>query len=151
MSDALVDLTVKRPLPKFADPDRTAKGEQRAMVPLDRLDTLWINTGSLCNITCANCYIESSPRNDRLAYISLAEVEAYLDEIAELGLETSEIGVTGGEPFLNREIIPILRVCLEHAADAASAAEGGAARVEGGTWQAAHPPCQPRPLCPRIS
>ena len=113
MSDALVDLAVRRPLPKFADPDRTAKGEQRGMVRLDRLDTLWINTGSLCNITCANCYIESSPRNDRLAYISLAEVETYLDEIAELGLETSEIGVTGGEPFLNREIIPILRVCLE--------------------------------------
>jgi sulfatase maturation enzyme AslB (radical SAM superfamily) len=113
MSDALVDLAVKRALSKFADPDRTAKGEQRAIVRLDRLDTLWINTGSLCNITCANCYIESSPGNDRLAYISRAEVEAYLDEIAELGLETSEIGFTGGEPFLNREIIPILRVCLE--------------------------------------
>jgi hypothetical protein len=46
---------------KFRNPDLTAKGEPRAHVPLSRLDTLWINTGTLCNITCANCYIESSP------------------------------------------------------------------------------------------
>ena len=62
------------PRAKFADPDWTAKGEPRAIVPLDRLETLWINTGTLCNITCRNCYIESSPTNDRLAYITAAEV-----------------------------------------------------------------------------
>ena len=59
---------------KFQHPDWTAKGERRAVVPLDRLDSLWINTGTLCNITCQNCYIESSPKNDRLAYITRAEV-----------------------------------------------------------------------------
>jgi sulfatase maturation enzyme AslB (radical SAM superfamily) len=98
---------------KFRDPDWTAKGERRASVPLERLETLWINTGSLCNIECVSCYIESSPRNDRLAYITLAEVTPYLDEIAALGLGTSEIGFTGGEPFLNREIIAILGAALE--------------------------------------
>jgi hypothetical protein len=98
---------------KFADPDRTAKGEKRASVKLDRLETLWINTGSLCNIACVNCYIESTPRNDRLAYISAAEAERYLDEIAHLRLGTSEIGLTGGEPFLNREIIPIMGAALQ--------------------------------------
>ena len=40
------------------------------------------NTGTLCNLTCRNCYIESSPKNDRLAYITLDEVLVYLDEIA---------------------------------------------------------------------
>ena len=69
------------PLAKFTDPDWTAKREPRATVALDRLDTLWINTGTLCNITCQNCYIESSPSNDRLVYITAAEVAAYLDEI----------------------------------------------------------------------
>ena len=93
---------------KFSDPERTAKGETRAVVPLHALETLWINTGTLCNITCANCYIESSPRNDRLAYISLAEVKAYLNEIARERLATKLIGFTGGEPFMNREIIAIL-------------------------------------------
>ena len=66
---------------KFADPDVTAKGERRARVALGGLRTLWINTGSLCNITCRNCYIDSSPDNDRLAYITRAEAAAYLDEI----------------------------------------------------------------------
>lgn len=97
---------------KFADPDRTAKGETRASVALDGLETLWINTGSLCNIECVSCYIESGPRNARLAYMALAEVTPYLDEIAALGLPTSEIGFTGGEPFLNREIIPMLGAAL---------------------------------------
>ncbi|MEX2131562.1 MAG: hypothetical protein WD772_08740, partial [Pseudohongiellaceae bacterium] len=53
------------PAAKFVDPDITAKGETRAWVEPVRLETLWINTGSLCNLTCENCYIESSPTNDR--------------------------------------------------------------------------------------
>jgi hypothetical protein len=110
--NAIAEPLSKAAARKFADPDWTAKGEKRASVKLDRLETLWINTGSLCNIACVNCYIESTPRNDRLAYISTAEAESYLDEIAELRLGTSEIGLTGGEPFLNREIIPIMGAAL---------------------------------------
>ena len=72
---------------------------------LSRLDTLWINTGTLCNITCQNCYIESSPKNDRLAYITADECAAYLDEIKALKLGTREIGFTGGEPFLNPQML----------------------------------------------
>ncbi len=40
---------------KFQDPFVTAKGERRATVALKGLQTLWISTGTLCNITCANC------------------------------------------------------------------------------------------------
>jgi uncharacterized Fe-S cluster-containing radical SAM superfamily protein len=97
---------------KFRDPRVTAQGEARASVSLKRLDTLWINTGTLCNLTCVNCYIESSPTNDRLAYISTAEVRAYLDEIAVDELKTAEIGFTGGEPFMNRDMIDILDLTL---------------------------------------
>lgn len=93
---------------KFSDQLLTAQGETRAVVPLYALDTLWFNTGTLCNITCANCYIESSPKNDRLAYLSLADVWLYLDEIERDGLATKLIGFTGGEPFMNREFIAIL-------------------------------------------
>jgi len=93
---------------KFAHPDITAEGEARASVDLRALETLWINTGTLCNLTCERCYIESSPTNDRLTYISRAEVAAYLDEINELGLATREIGLTGGEPFMNPDVIDIL-------------------------------------------
>ncbi|MCZ8149250.1 MAG: radical SAM protein [Roseomonas sp.] len=93
---------------KFRDPVRTAKGEARAQVALAGLRTLWINTGTLCNIACATCYIESSPRNDALAYITAAEVKAYLDEAAALGLPVEEIGFTGGEPFMNPDLLPML-------------------------------------------
>lgn len=78
---------------------------------LDRLETLWINTGTLCNLTCRNCYIESSPTNDALVYLTLTEVDAYLDEAEALG--TREIGFTGGEPFLNREAIGMIRSALQ--------------------------------------
>ncbi len=97
---------------KFRDPRITAKGETRAQVALTALETLWINTGTLCNITCANCYIESSPRNDALAYISAAEVAAYLDEAEASHLPLREVGFTGGEPFMNPEFLAMLEDTL---------------------------------------
>jgi sulfatase maturation enzyme AslB (radical SAM superfamily) len=68
--------------------------------------------GTLCNIECANCYIESSPHNDALVYITYDEVAAYLDEIKSENIGTSEIGITGGEPFMNRDILKIMEECL---------------------------------------
>jgi uncharacterized Fe-S cluster-containing radical SAM superfamily protein len=97
---------------KFRHPDITAKGERRAAVGLKALETLWINTGTLCNLTCTHCYIESSPTNDRLVYIGAAEVAAYLDEIAALGLPTRQIGFTGGEPFMNPEFMIMVKDAL---------------------------------------
>ena len=98
------------PLPsaKFTHPDRTADGSPRAHVPLVALETLWFNTGTLCNLACANCYIESSPTNDALVYLAAADVGRFLDEIADAGLPTREIGFTGGEPFMNPAIIAML-------------------------------------------
>ena len=96
---------------KFRDPFVTATGEPRARVALARLDTLWINTGTLCNLACKSCYIESSPTNDALVYPTLAEILPYLDEAAALG--TREIGFTGGEPFMNRDSIAMIAAALE--------------------------------------
>jgi len=97
---------------KFRDTFVTAKGEERAHVALRSLETLWFNTGTLCNLTCQNCYIESSPRNDRLAYLSAAEVTDYLDEIERDGHGTKLIGFTGGEPFMNRDLPAMLHDVL---------------------------------------
>jgi uncharacterized Fe-S cluster-containing radical SAM superfamily protein len=107
-------LPVPKPLDpaKFRDPQRTAKGEERAVVALRGLRTLWFNTGTLCNITCRNCYIESSPRNDALVYLSVAEVAGCLDEAERDALPLEEVGFTGGEPFLNREFLPMVRDVL---------------------------------------
>jgi hypothetical protein len=98
---------------KFRDPEVTAAGERRASVRLGTLRTLWFNTGTLCNIACDNCYIESSPRNDRLAYLSRAEVRGFLEEAAQREPPPEEIGFTGGEPFMNRAILGILEDTLQ--------------------------------------
>lgn len=79
---------------------------------MTKLETLWFNTGTLCNITCQNCYIESSPKNDRLVYLTLADVTDYLDEVRRDRLPVKMIGFTGGEPFMNRDMIAILRETL---------------------------------------
>ncbi|MEN6542479.1 radical SAM protein [Parvibaculum sp.] len=100
------------PLTKFSHPDITAKGERRASVEFRELGTLWINTGTLCNIECTNCYIHSSPTEDRLSYITAAEAVAYLDEIAREGLPTRQIGFTGGEPFMNPDIFQMAEEAL---------------------------------------
>ncbi|MFZ3236150.1 MAG: radical SAM protein [Stellaceae bacterium] len=93
---------------KFHDPFVTAAGERRAQVALSALQTLWFNTGTLCNLTCGHCYIDSSPKNDRLVYLTAAEAAVYLDEIAEHGLPTTTVGFTGGEPFMNPELMAMV-------------------------------------------
>jgi hypothetical protein len=106
-------LPPEQALQKFEHPDWTAARERRATVALERLETLWINTGTLCNITCQNCYIESSPDNDRLAYVSRAEAVVVYDEILSLGWGTREIGFTGGEPFMNPEMVGLAEDALK--------------------------------------
>ncbi|GGF71641.1 hypothetical protein GCM10011332_27010 [Terasakiella brassicae] len=108
-----------RPLPytKFEHPEITAKGETRAHVALKQLETLWFNTGSLCNLSCQGCYMDSSPTNDRLVYITTDDVRTFLDEIVTHSMTVQEIGFTGGEPFMNPQIIEILTLCLERGFD----------------------------------
>ena len=100
---------------KFRDPALTARGERRARVALDGLRTLWLNTGTLCNLACSTCYIDSSPLNDALVYLTLAETEPYLDEAAALGAH--EIGFTGGEPFMNPAIVEMIAASLARGFD----------------------------------
>lgn len=98
---------------KFVDSELTLDGSKRASVAPTQLATLWINTGSQCNLTCEHCYIESSPTNDLLSYVSVKDVRGLLDEITGEGFGTHEIGYTGGEPFLNPHMVPILELTLE--------------------------------------
>ena len=98
---------------KFQDPALTADGSARATVPLSRPETLWFNTGTLCNIACTHCYIDSSPTNDALVYLTLDEVRGYLDEAEALDWPLTEIGFTGGEPFMNPGMIAMARLALE--------------------------------------
>jgi hypothetical protein len=119
--NAMSDVAAKtyKPLDpaKFKNPNVTAKGETRASVGLKRLETLWFNTGTLCNITCGNCYIESSPTNDRLAYLTVGEMQAYLDEADTLGQRPKTVAFTGGEPFMNPDMAAMAELALSRGHD----------------------------------
>lgn len=110
MKDHSVDIAN---IGKFQDPQVTADGQTRATVALSNPETLWFNTGTLCNITCANCYIDSSPTNDALVYLTPPEVADYLAQVKQRAWPLREIGFTGGEPFMNPQIIDMARLSLE--------------------------------------
>jgi hypothetical protein len=99
-------------LGKFSDPDVTATGEARAKVAFSGTTTLWFNTGTLCNIACLRCYIDSSPTNDQLVYITRSEVEDFLEQVEKRQWPVQEIGFTGGEPFMNPEMIDMAEASL---------------------------------------
>ena len=97
---------------KFKDQKVTADGSNRAFIEARKIKTLWFNTGTLCNIECKNCYIESSPKNDSLAYLTFEEVKSFIDEAVNKNLGTNEIGFTGGEPFMNKDIMKMIDYSL---------------------------------------
>ena len=77
------------------------------LLPLKSLDTVWFQVaGTRCNLTCTHCFISCSPQNENFGYLSLAKVEASLQEAAARGVK--EFYFTGGEPFLNKEMTDIL-------------------------------------------
>ena len=86
-----------------------------AFVPMRTLDTLWFQVaGTVCNIACTHCFISCSPSNHAHEMLSLAAIEPYLDEARRLGVR--DYYFTGGEPFMNREMVPILERTLRQGA-----------------------------------
>jgi molybdenum cofactor biosynthesis enzyme MoaA len=83
------------------------------LVPLTHLDDLWFQVaGTLCNLTCHHCFISCSPHNHAFGFLKLADVQRYLDESVALGVK--EYYFTGGEPFLNPDMVPILELTLQY-------------------------------------
>jgi MoaA/NifB/PqqE/SkfB family radical SAM enzyme len=75
------------------------------------LDTVWFQVaGTICNLRCTHCFISCAPDNHSHAMLSLAEVRRYLQEAVRLGVR--EYYFTGGEPFMNHELFPILEETL---------------------------------------
>jgi AdoMet-dependent heme synthase len=80
-------------------------------VPSVSLDTLWFQVaGTLCNLKCTHCFISCSPTNHSHGMLTLDDVLGRLREAAELGVR--EYYFTGGEPFLNPEMLPIIEAAL---------------------------------------
>lgn len=102
--------TATGPLAPWQHPTRTATGAPRATVDFRGYETLWLNTGTRCNIACPSCYIESTPENDALVYLRIADAVRFLDELDGLDPDrTCQIGFTGGEPFMNPDMLAMLK------------------------------------------
>src|SRR6516162_9198049 len=82
-------------------------------VPLAHLDDLWFQVaGTLCNLTCNHCFISCSPHNHAFGFLDLATVKKALDESIALGVK--EYYFTGGEPFINPDMVAILELTLKY-------------------------------------
>src|SRR5947209_2300555 len=83
------------------------------LVRLGHLDDLWFQVGgTLCNLECRHCFISCSPHNHTFGFLDLDAVRRALEESAPLGVK--EYYFTGGEPFLNRDMAPILELTLRY-------------------------------------
>jgi len=83
--------------------------------PLHHLQALWFQlTGTLCNLECTHCFIACSPTNHQLKFLTPETVYRYLAEAGQHGVR--EVYFTGGEPFLHKQILPILARSLQVAA-----------------------------------
>jgi molybdenum cofactor biosynthesis enzyme MoaA len=88
-------------------------GSEYPFVPSVSLDTLWFQVaGTLCNLKCTHCFISCSPTNRSHEMLTLEDVRARLAEAATLGVR--EYYFTGGEPFLNPEMMEILEETLRY-------------------------------------
>ena len=80
-------------------------------VPLLSLDTVWFQVaGTLCNLACTHCLVSSSPTNRNHEMMTRDEVRAFLEEAVSLGVK--DYYFTGGEPFLNPDLLGILEDAL---------------------------------------
>src|SRR5207248_8389480 len=83
------------------------------LVPLAHLYDLWFQVGgTLCNLECRHCFISCSPHNHAFGFLDLKTVQNALEESVKLGVK--EYYFTGGEPFLNPDMVSILELTLRY-------------------------------------
>jgi sulfatase maturation enzyme AslB (radical SAM superfamily) len=88
-------------------------GSSDPVVLLAHLDDLWFQVaGTVCNLECCHCFISCSPHNHNFGFLDLEMVRRSLDQSVRLGVK--EYYFTGGEPFLNREMVEILELTLQY-------------------------------------
>lgn len=80
-------------------------------LPLTSLDAVWFQVaGTLCNLRCHHCFISCAPDNHTLGFLTFAQFKPHLDDAVAAGVR--EYYFTGGEPFINPELLPILEATL---------------------------------------
>lgn len=71
---------------------------------------LWLYTNFHCNLACSYCSVASSPQARR-RQLGLSRFRELVDEAVEQGF--TELYVTGGEPFLERDLVEMLLYATE--------------------------------------
>ena len=85
--------------------------ESAPTVPLVALDQLWFQvSGTVCNLRCGHCFISCAPDNHSFWFLTRAQVADALS--SSIGMGVKEYYFTGGEPFMNREMLGILEDTL---------------------------------------
>jgi sulfatase maturation enzyme AslB (radical SAM superfamily) len=90
----------------------TPDGEPRGYIDPHTLRELWFHTGTACNLACPFCLEGSKPGDGRLDRIKLADAKPFIDEALTLGVE--QFSFTGGEPFIVKDFVNILRYASTH-------------------------------------
>ena len=100
---------MKRPLTVLDGRPEDVLGAPRA--PFRGLTALWLQiTGTWCNLECSHCINASGPTQPWLRPLDAGTVRRAIDDGERLGVK--EIYFTGGEPFLHREILPLVAHAL---------------------------------------
>ncbi len=91
---------------------RTTDGTPRGFIQSHTLDELWFHTGTACNLACPFCLEGSKPGDSRLQLMRYDDAKLFIDEALTLGVK--QFSFTGGEPFINKDIIRILEYASSH-------------------------------------
>jgi MoaA/NifB/PqqE/SkfB family radical SAM enzyme/SAM-dependent methyltransferase len=80
-----------------------------ALVQPEGLRELWLQINNNCNLSCSHCLVGSGPGKE--LGLPLENLVAIVNRATELGLE--RLYITGGEPFVRRDIFALLRHATE--------------------------------------
>ncbi|HET7710996.1 MAG TPA: methyltransferase domain-containing protein [Thermoanaerobaculia bacterium] len=89
--------------------EREPYAGRNSYIQPDGLRELWIQINNACNLTCTHCLVSSGPGGTPGGDTS--HLLALVDQAVALGVE--RFYVTGGEPFLRRDIFDLARYITE--------------------------------------
>jgi 7,8-dihydro-6-hydroxymethylpterin dimethyltransferase len=78
---------------------------RQALVAPQGLRELWLQINNACNLSCTHCLVSSGPGKE--PGLPLEQLVGLVDRAVQLGLE--RLYITGGEPFVRRDIFTLLR------------------------------------------
>jgi AdoMet-dependent heme synthase len=89
----------------------TMEASEAPVAPFVHLTALWIQiTGTWCNLECTHCLNASGPKEPWLKPLASETARSAIVDGERLGVK--EIYFTGGEPFLHKDILPLLELSL---------------------------------------